>query len=208
MLRMSRWSLFLLVTFLSANSRAQRIIGFNLYQVPKATQVTIKFTVAAGSPCNGFSIMHSVDSINYVEIFNDPGICGGAGVNEDKSYTDPNPAVNAVNYYRIQLFPFEQSAAKSIFISTGGATSMIVYPNPLISDNPEIKLKLLNIQGSSHVFGFLVNQNGITMANLDLQVQGDLAMLNTNGLDNGVYVIWLVDEKASMLFRAKLVVSR
>jgi hypothetical protein len=205
-----RRTLFLLFFILSAFfSRCQRVINFNLYQVPNSAQVTVKFTIKAGVQCSGYTIWYSSDSITYSPVYNYPGTCGGSGTNEDFSWTHPNPVQNATNYYRIELIPSDFSDIKRIYVTAGsGSNSMIVYPNPMISDDPELKMKLLNVIDNTRFIGWLVNQSGKPVQDLDLFTKNDMVSIYTTNLPNDLYIIYLLDYAQTKLFRGKVFIHR
>src|SRR5687767_10751312 len=97
---------------------AQRIVSFNLY--PLNNSVVVKFTIGPGGSCTGYTIWHGIDSVNFVPVFDELGECGNTGTNEEKSYTHSNPAPNQVNYYKVQLRPYETTPIKSIYVTEQG----------------------------------------------------------------------------------------
>ncbi|MGZ3900969.1 MAG: hypothetical protein ACXVNQ_10990, partial [Bacteroidia bacterium] len=56
--------LFLIVTICSFNAVAQRIQNFNAFA--SGTNVGIRFTITKGPQCSGYTIYHSLDSINFI----------------------------------------------------------------------------------------------------------------------------------------------
>jgi hypothetical protein len=185
--------------------QAQRIVSFDLFQVYSNNSVAIKFTIGAGPSCNGYIIWHSADSVNYQAVENSPVICGGSGVNEDKSFTHGNPAINQVNYYKIELIPYETSFVKRIFVTEQGRTRMMPYPNPVYNDLSELKLRIYNVS-NIRLEGFLYNQAGTQEQELLVETKEDLAIIDIGKLENGMYVVWLTD--GTKPYSAKFIINR
>src|SRR6188768_2748435 len=106
------WLLFFLNLFFLLP--AQRVVSFELFQVN--TTVSTKFTLRAGGTCYGYKILHSLDSINFSEVVDYPGICGSSGSDEYFSDVHQTPAMNQFNFYKVQLSTFETSEIKKIFV--------------------------------------------------------------------------------------------
>ncbi|HRH12335.1 MAG TPA: hypothetical protein PLU73_12510 [Bacteroidia bacterium] len=47
---------------------AQRIQKFDA--ILSGTVVGVRFSISAGSSCNGYNVLHSIDSVNYYPIYN------------------------------------------------------------------------------------------------------------------------------------------
>ena len=92
-------SIVIIFLFISLASFAQRITNFDAFIAGNGA--AIKFVISKGTSCNGYNILHSLDSINYSAIYNFPGICGNTASDESISYLDTAPDVNKYNYYKI-----------------------------------------------------------------------------------------------------------
>jgi hypothetical protein len=182
---------------------AQRIQNFNVFAVNGS--VGIKFTVSKGTQCNGYTIWHSLDSINFNVIYSYPGICGNTSADQDFSYTHTSPGVNVVNYYKIELPGVETSPVQRVYLTTTPQASLLMYPNPIVNEYDVLYLKIFNAN-NLRVVGFLYNQFGKPMRTLDITTKVDLANLYINDLENGLYVIWLTD--GTQLFRGKFIINR
>ena len=99
----------------------------NRYQ----NSVLIDWEIAAGNFCTGLKVEHSSDSVNFVSIYDYPGVCGNTAVNERYSFLHTNPVGNARNYYRINLNTNGISDILGItFIKLEG-TGYALFPMPL-----------------------------------------------------------------------------
>jgi len=65
--------------------------------------VYLSWSIIAGSSCNGIQIYRSIDSINFSQIGDIPGVCGSVDFTQTYDFTDNNPVKNKVNYYRLEL---------------------------------------------------------------------------------------------------------
>lgn len=195
-------AIFVLVLF-AQSLLSQRIINVNLF--PTNTSVVVKFTISAGPTCNGFSILHSLDSITFNEIASEPGICGLTNADEDKSFTHQNPVFNKINHYKIRLDPFvETSAPKSIFVSDIEKDGISVYPSPFIKGS-ELNLRISG-ENSERYQGFIYDDSGAKVRSLDLTTNSNHATVTVSGLDNGVYVAWL--SNGASAFKARFIIFR
>jgi len=189
-------------------AQAQRIINLNASLVQAqgtSPQVLIRFSLTAGQACPGYEIQHSLDSVNYLQIYNYAGICGDSGFEESFSFTHSNPMFNQVNYYRVVIPGFETSRVVSVFVSENVlAANILPYPNPVVNENT-LYLKFFNFEGPE-LEGFVFNQNGVREKTLYLKNNSGLAEFDIGILRNGLYIIWLTD--GNILMRSKFIVKR
>jgi len=170
-------------------AKAQRINDFNLS--PLESGIIVSFNIGPGPDCTGYSILHCLDSVSYLEIYNYAGICGTSGTNEFRSFTHSQPALNQVNYYKIQLYPYEV-AYNRIFYSNSGLGNILAYPNPVSSTNSKITLKLFNANNVA-VEGYVCDDYGQKIQEINTRSENDLVHVNVEGFEEGVYLVWLSD---------------
>jgi hypothetical protein len=180
-----------------------RIQGFSVFTA--STSVGIRFTVTKGPQCSGYTILHSTDSLNFIQIYNYPGVCGDMNSNQDYSYTHTNPAINQVNYYKIDLFPIEVSSVQRIYVSDHPIPTILLYPNPVVNIYDILNIKIYNVS-NVRLVGAIYNQFGKPVKTLDLTTQVDLSSAYINDLENGMYVMWLND--GTNVFSAKFIINR
>ena len=196
----------LFFVLLSVSYYAQRIQNFNVFVA--GSSVGVKFTIAPGASCSGYKIWHSLDStyFGFTPLYDYPGICGGSGTSEDVSYTHTNPTINQVNFYKVELVPVETSPIRRVFVPIDQTkVRLFVYPNPLGQISDVLNLKISNI-GTKRLVGFLYNQFGHKLRELDLTTQFDLAAINVYDLNDGLYEIWLTD--GTIPYASKFIVRR
>jgi hypothetical protein len=199
-------NLFFFITFLIAQSVycQQHIISLNLFSSNNG--VVIKFTIAAGTYCDGFSILRSIDSLNYYPVGQDyTARCLGQGT-EERTYTDAGAVENQYNYYQVKLEPsVEVSSPRSIYYTKGKNVNLLPYPNPVYSLNDPLTLKVLNVN-NARLQGYLYNQFGHPLRFLDITTKASLTTLDTGDLQNGLYVIWLTDGR--QVYSCKFIIKR
>jgi len=193
--------IFIIFSFLcGAQSRIQ---NFNVF--PAGSSVGIKFTITKGAQCSGYAIWYSLDSINFNQIYNYPGVCGDVNTDQDISYTHSSPAINQTNYYKVELIPVETSPIKRVYVNVAPKVTLRAFPDPLVNTYDQLNLKLSNTI-NARVVGFFYNQFGKPIRDLDLTTQIDLATVNVNDLSNGLYAVWLTDGTA--VYTCKFIINR
>jgi hypothetical protein len=197
-----RAAIFFLILF-SLNLHAQRIKYFSVYTA--SSSVGVAFTIGAGQQCLGYTILHSSDSVNFSRIYDYPQTCGSTSEDVQITYTHTNPLQNQVNYYRIQLEPYEISQTRRIYVSSQPNANMILYPNPVYFHAEMLNAKMFNTT-STRFAGYIYNQFGTTIREVDVTTKSDVATPDISGLENGVYLLWLTD--GSYSFSSKFIISR
>jgi hypothetical protein len=192
--------IFSIIAFASV---AQRINDFNLFFAGNG--ITVKFTISKGTLCNGYNILHSLDSINFNTIYNFPGVCGNTSNDESISYFHASPEVNKNNYYKIELIPIEVSVIKKIFVFAASDLEAVLYPNPQTGNSDLLDLRIFNA-GTIQLKGFIYDQHGSSIQELNLTTSFDLAKINVSNLKNGVYFIRLTGAEKKYSF--KLIINR
>ena len=182
--------LIIIFLFFSTLCFSQRLQNFHLNLTH--TIVTAKFTVAAGSSCNGYNVLHSTDSLNYTTIYNFPGICGNITKAEDFSFNHHSPTFNTNNFYKIELISLETSISQKIFVAEPPKKNIIVYPNPITNYSDKINLRVAKAN-NTYLSGFLFNQDGKPVRKLDFTTVFDYSYFYLNELENGLFVLWLTD---------------
>ncbi len=194
--------LLLFAAVFSVSVHAQRILEPS--GVFSDGKVIIRFTIAKGAQCNGFSVYHTADStLPFVYAGGDPGLCGDFNYDDPKSYTHDNPAVNQMNFYQVRL---EGEISQTIRVfGAGSQPGLFIYPNPLTSNDGEIKIKVLNTS-NTRLVGYLYNRYGRVVSEPDIVSTGGKAILRLGSLEEGVYILWLTD--GFNVFSGKFIVVR
>jgi hypothetical protein len=195
----------LLFIFITTCCSAQRIINFNL--VTAGTNVGVRFTIAKGLQCGGYKIYHSTDSLSYNVVYDYPGICGGSGADETISFTHNNPAVNQLNYYKVELVPIETSRSAKIYVAGQAKAGVLAYPNPVSGSSTQLTLQISKAINNLKLSGVIYDQVGKPMRQIDLNaLLDDTLSIDLAGLSNGLYLIWLAD--GNQVYTTKFLVLR
>ena len=179
---------------------AQRLVGADAVYTSSA--VVIRFTLAAGASCSGYSIMHCLDSVSFVNVYEDFTGCSASNEPAQFSYAHTSFVPDVVNYYRVRLDGWESSPTLRIFPSKSGRGGLTLYPNPM---GPSDNLLNLNLLGTNNtkLWGYLYSRFGETKQELSFQTDGTKVQLNVGDLAQGVYVLWLTD--GNTVFSGKLI---
>lgn len=198
--KITRSGLVLTWICLSFSVKAQRINDFNLAPINEG--ISVSFNIGPGLDCTGYSIFHCLDSMSYLEIYNYAGICGTSGTNEFRSFTHTSPTLNQVNYYKIQLYPYEV-AYNRILYTANGQGALLAYPNPVSQANSYISLRFTNAS-NVELQGYVCDDFGIKVQSISARSNGNLLDLPVSGFRDGVYLVWLSD--GALVYTTKFIV--
>lgn len=178
---------------------AQRIADFTLLLEDQA--VVVKFNITPGPSCSGFSVLHSTDSLNFVEAHYDPGICGNQPVKESKSYTHTQPKAGQRNFYRVRLEPYvEQSDPKGIFVAGKGPENLRIYPNPQYPGDRELLIALRD-KTLQQLEVKIYDLWGSLVKTTVLRPRAGKWVLPTEELGNGLYFLQLPEQVSARSFK-------
>ncbi|MDP2388074.1 MAG: T9SS type A sorting domain-containing protein [Bacteroidota bacterium] len=190
----------LLGNFVSA--KAQHISLSNFYLIPIHKEVLMYWIIDSGSTCNGITIWHSTDSLNYVEIGYIGGVCGSSSSSTPYNFTDKSPLLNTANYYKLRLGYSQFTEVKAITIKYNEPGRLYVYPNP---SNDQTTVEFNN-DYIKHYSMSITNNLGNVIYKKDEIFESQI-FLNTSGWNPGTYYITLTDT-AGKLLKEKLIVSK
>lgn len=122
-----------MMSFISWAQLDSILIRFNSFVEDEA--IRLDWTIKGGNQCNGTVIQHSTDSILFTNIGGIPGICGSPFHDESYSYTDFQPTINGINYYRIDLVGIGYSKIISRANYNLKESQVLVLPNPIITES-------------------------------------------------------------------------
>ena len=199
----SRLLPFIFLWMLSISAKGQRISNFSVSQ--SGNIVTYQFLYSAGTPCQGYQLLHSRDSLTYLTAKEYAGICGASGAAEPFNGVHEFPALNAWNYYKIQMANFEMSEVRRLFVSSDGKLRAVVFPNPSFSDTDQIRFRLSGVN-NIRVQGYIYDQVGINRGFIDTITNGDNAALDLTNYENGFYMLWLTD--GTRIYSGRIVLIR
>lgn len=186
-------------------SKGQRIQNF--YGFSSGNSVGLRFTITKGPQCSGYTIFYSTDSVNYIQIYDYPGICGDMNSNQEISFTHTSPQPNQTNYYKVEIYsPNEVSPIARVYVGAAAAQArMLLFPDPVSTTYDLLNIRVFNTT-STRFAGYLYNQYGKPLRDYDLTTKLDMASIGVYDLANGLYILWLTD--GSQLYRSKFIINR
>lgn len=144
-------------------------------------QAYLSWTIIAGSTCSGIQIYHSTDSVNFTVIGEISGVCGSVTEPQNYNFTDADPVLNSVNYYKLELGGqgFSQIISVKIIALQDGYQ---VQPQPA---NSETRIYFDNDEGQQHELS-VYNTDGVKV--LSSTTESNYFHVITAKLPSGVYV--------------------
>lgn len=193
-------NMFLLFGFISV--KAQHVNLSNFYLIPNNKEVLMYWTIDSGPTCNGITIWHSSDSINYEEIGNIGGVCGSSSSAIPYNFTDKSPLLNSVNYYKLRFGYAQFTEVKTITIKYTELGKLYIYPNPSIN---QTKIEFNNDRNKQ--FSLTVtNSIGNVVYKKEGIIESEI-FLDTSSWNNGSYYITLTDDSGDVL-KEKLIITK
>lgn len=182
--------------------KAQHVNLSNFYLIPNNKEVLMYWTIDSGPTCNGITVWHSSDSINYEEIGNIGGVCGSSSSATPYNFTDKSPLLNSVNYYKLRLGYAQFTEVKTITIKYTEPGKLYVYPNPSIN---QAKIEFNNDRNKQ--FSLTVtNSIGNVIYKKEDVIESEI-FLDTSSWNNGSYYITLTDDSGNIL-KEKLIITK
>ena len=128
-------SFLVLISLFSMVFAQNETIVLNLNATEFNGKVLLTWAVTQGNTCNGITVLHGVDSVNFSQIGTIEGICGSNAETINYQFTDVIPSVNETNYYRLSLAGIGYSYIVLVDVYDAGNQSYIVTPNPISSES-------------------------------------------------------------------------
>jgi hypothetical protein len=119
---------FVLASFQSGAQETIILDGFS--GIAQARAVQLHWVISAGQSCNGTNIERSIDTLNWEEIGDIPGICGNSSDPVPYNFTDDSPVSNTVNYYRLELGGQGYSPVTGVPYYNFAGQGHVLIPNP------------------------------------------------------------------------------
>lgn len=186
----------------SITIRAQHVNLSNFYLIPNDKEVLMYWTIDSGPTCNGITVWHSTDSLNYEEIGNIGGVCGGSSSATPYNFTHDSPILNSINYYKLRLGYAQFSEIKTITIKYTQPGKLYVYPNPT-SDQTIIEFN------NDHLdrYSVFISDNLGNVVHKKEGVTEGRVQVNTTVWNSGTYFITVTDNGGRVL-KEKLVITK
>ena len=163
-------------------------------------KVLLAFSITQGNTCNGVEIFRSTDSLNYTKVGSIEGICGSTQETIKYEFTDSDPVINNVNYYRLLLGGFGYSWVVSTEVIDVSGADYLLNPNPVTytselnfdnESNDLITLKVFALSGE------LVHSESTI---------GEQFVLNRLDYNSGLYLFHLIPQSGMDVISGKFVV--
>lgn len=176
-------SLFIVIVLIfsavNANCQDDHFVS-NLGMEEVNQMYLISWTLDSGQTCQGQTIWHSYNGVDYEVAGEIYGICGSLSKSKSYSFTHENPTANSVNYYRIELGGYGSTPPVSAYLIKLDTGNSLVYPNP---SNSLIHIKWNNSNNQDCVITFFdksgklvlekqTNENEVNV-NVDNWVKGN-----------------------------------
>ena len=192
----------IVLIFSSILSSAQKINLANFYLNQDNKEVLLSWTIDAGPTCNGITVWHSIDSINYTEVGNIAGVCGSTSSSIPYNFKHDNPVLNKTNYYKLRLGFSQFSEIRFLYLEFIEHGKIIVKPNPSI-DNVSIAFN----NDRNETFSLtIINSAGLKVFESP-GIRENSVIVNTSTFDNGNYYVLLMDS-GGRIFKEKLLISK
>ncbi len=136
-----------------------------------------------------FAVQRSIDGQNFEDIGQVPGM-GTTELSQTYNYTDPNPVMGKVNYYRLHQVDYNGWATNSwiISLSMGDvAPAYLIYPNPVPTT-----LNLVIPTGLDQLTTEIYATDGKRMYRQVIIHPGSAETINVSRLVSGMYFLRLV----------------
>jgi len=174
------------------------ILQFNAIQVE--SRIQLDFSIKAGNTCNGISILHSTDSINFAEIGNILGICGSSDRNESYTFTDFQPEKNTTNYYRLQPGTLGISDIIGLFFISTTEDNALIFPNPATNQSA---VYFVNTSHEEHIVSIFSNE--LKLVEKSSPSRGNSFPLRSDDLLPGTY-FFIIENAGQIRYKGKFVV--
>lgn len=148
-----------------------------------SNKVFLNWEIQGGNQCNGINIFRSSDGLNFENIGDIQGVCGGGSTPESYSFTDNSPLNNSYNYYRIELGNQGFSSTDSVLY-----VSLNEHGYNILRD-VDTKLITVKVNNSSskELMLELYNINGQKLRNIN-SYDGEFFQIDLNSLNSGIYI--------------------
>lgn len=163
-------------------------------------KVLVSWAIKQGNTCNGVQVLRSSDSVNFTQIGSIEGICGSTAEEIQYSFTDLNPIVNSVNYYRLSLGGVGFSWIISTEVIDVGETNYLLSPNPITEEST---LYFNNDSGKLLTISFY-NVHG--KLSTELFTTSESQRLNEINLESGLYYFTITENNSDSVVKGKLLV--
>jgi hypothetical protein len=190
----------LLLGYLNPVWAQNETVVLNLSATEFNGKVLLTWSVTQGNTCNGIEVLRSLDGINYAQIGSIEGICGSTTATVKYQFTDPNPIVNATNYYRLSLGGIGFSYSVNTEVIDTGEENYVLAPHPLVDES----LLIFDNENQELITITFFTERGEIVTVLQTSEQS--VSLNRSDFSSGIYPFILKSNGKQAAFSGMLVV--
>ncbi len=196
---MQKTYLLFFFLFISSVLKAQETESLDaINALENNAKVYLRWTMKSGNTCNGIRIYRSLDSTNFNTIGQINGICGSSTECISYDFIDESPALNAVNYYTIELGSLGFSKIISVEV-LDFKNGILVRPQP---SQTEVELVFKN--ELSDVYSIQIyNLQGKVL--LEKSGNSDRFNIDLSCHPNGIYIYKIYNIEKGELSAGKII---
>ena len=206
-IHIKKWKLYslifvaiLLSNFNSVFSQSVTASGFSAFQQEKT--ILLFWSINSGPTCNGISIFHSTDAINFNEIGSISGVCGNSASTTPYNFTHSTPVLNKINYYKLRFGTSQFSEIIFLLLEYVEPGNVEINPNPA---NDVFEIKFNNDKNQTYTLEIIDSNGRLVLSKT--KITGTSYTLNSSLFDAGIYNLNLRDDDGRV-FKNKLCIIK
>lgn len=177
----------LLSNFNSIYSQSVTVSGYSAFQKEKT--ILLFWNIDSGPTCNGISIFHSTDAINFNEIGSISGVCGNSASTTPYNFTHSTPVLNKINYYKLRFGTNQFSEIIFLLLEYVEPGNVVIMPNPA---NDVFEIKFNYDKNQTYTLEIIDSIGRLVLTKS--KITGTSYTLNANLFDAGTYSLNLRDD--------------
>jgi hypothetical protein len=163
--------------------------------------VQLNWTILAGNTCNGIQIYRSVDSLEFTQIGAIAGVCGNLSTPESYIFLDERPAINRINYYRLELGGSGSSQVIAIEIIRLTDAGVQIRPHPA---DANVSIYFSNSNNTAHDIRIYASSGTLMHA---ADTNQNVFNADVRNFPSGVYVLGIYNSDNLLVARGQLLVQ-
>jgi hypothetical protein len=170
------------------------------YSIKQDHAIELGWTIKAGSTCDGIQIYRSHDNVIFDQIGVIAGICGSEFESQHYDFTDVDPLLNGLNYYRLELGGFGFTDTLEVECVDLGNAGYQVRPHPASGNT---RILFANPQNESHTLEVFHPGGGQVFS---MQTKEDRFAFDARRLAPGFYLFAIHDPAMRLVTSGPLLV--
>lgn len=185
------FTVILLSNFKSVYSQSISLSGFSAFQKEKS--ILLFWNIDSGPTCNGITIFHSTDIINFSEIGAISGVCGNSASSTPYNFTHSTPVLNKINYYKLRFGTSQFSEIIFLLLDYVELGNVLITPNPA---NDVFEIKFNNDKNQTYTLEIIDSIGRLVLSKT--KITGTSYTLNSSLFDAGTYSLNLRDDNGKI----------